>query len=336
MRGRSGIVGAAVVALVVLASIGGAAAAGGAQIPEELVTCGQIIDHDVRVANSLSCAGHGLVVGKDGVTIDLADHAIYGDLGTADIGIDGTGGFDRVTIKNGTIVGFGRGISFMGVERSTISGLRVNNSSVEGIALSGSTSNTLSRNFVVDSENSNVLLFAGSNANRIVGNIAVSASTGRGFTIDASHRNLLSGNLATANNSRGFFVSNSDRTVLSRNRSVGNGSRGVLLQNSTNTTLTSNRSVGNLGEGVEIQGGTGTLLKENRVNGNNTVGIVSNTNALKLVRNTANRNGFTNGGSNNIGLGINVPAGTPSKGDRAKNNDDPQQCETAELKCHVP
>ena len=81
------------------------AQAAAAKPPLVSVTCGQTLTHSVRLANDLTNAGDGLIVGADGVTVDLSGHAIDGD-GTPgatgpDAGILDTGR-NGVTIKGGT------------------------------------------------------------------------------------------------------------------------------------------------------------------------------------------------------------------------------------------
>ena len=89
-------------------------AGGGRKPPLVSVTCGQTLTHSIRLANDLTnCAGDGLIVGADGVTVDLNGHAIDGD-GTPgatgpDVGILDTGR-NGVTIKGGTVREFDRGV----------------------------------------------------------------------------------------------------------------------------------------------------------------------------------------------------------------------------------
>ena len=78
-------------------------AAGGAQQALAL-SCGDTLTSDTTLTANLACSGTALVVGADGITIDLNGYTISGD-GTG-LGIDNTGGYDNVTIKNGTITGF--------------------------------------------------------------------------------------------------------------------------------------------------------------------------------------------------------------------------------------
>ena len=47
-----------------------------------------------------------MIVGASGITVDLKGFTIRGDRGLGDYGIDDSGGFDSVTIKNGVLRNF--------------------------------------------------------------------------------------------------------------------------------------------------------------------------------------------------------------------------------------
>ena len=68
--------------------------------------CGQTVRHDVTLRGDLGpCPGDGLVVGADGITIDLGGHAIISASG-AHTGIDTTG-HRRITVRHGALRSFG-------------------------------------------------------------------------------------------------------------------------------------------------------------------------------------------------------------------------------------
>lgn len=81
--------------------------------------CGDRISANVILARDLiSCPGDGLVIGADGITVDLHGHTIEGTVTSPDCdrpplaraGIRDAGGFDRITIENGTISRFDAGV----------------------------------------------------------------------------------------------------------------------------------------------------------------------------------------------------------------------------------
>ena len=105
--------------------------------------CGVTIDTNLRLDHDLACPGNGLIVGADGIKIDLNGHTIAGS-GTG-AGISVTGRTD-VTIFGGTIKNFEAGIRTM---NSTDIVIRENELSenTDGIdAQAGSHGNTIKHN----------------------------------------------------------------------------------------------------------------------------------------------------------------------------------------------
>ena len=81
------------------------------------IKCGQTLTQSVRLTDDLvNCPGDGLVIGADGITVDLGGHTLDGvasaaacDVRPANAGIRNTG-YDRVTLVNGTIKQFDLGV----------------------------------------------------------------------------------------------------------------------------------------------------------------------------------------------------------------------------------
>jgi hypothetical protein len=126
-----------------------------AQAPLTTVHCGQTLTSSVRLANDLAnCSGPGLVVGADGITVDLNGHTIDGTVDTAPDcslppfgtpGID-TGGHNHLTIENGTVQHFLNGIaagvfvgdsSTAGMADSSIVDVTARANGYDGIAIGG-------------------------------------------------------------------------------------------------------------------------------------------------------------------------------------------------------
>lgn len=88
------------------------------------VACGATLTTDTTLDEDLTCSGTGLVIGAAGITLDLNGFTLSGDSSApASYGVDNTGGFDDVTIKDGAIVGFEQGIRGVGVSGLTIKDL---------------------------------------------------------------------------------------------------------------------------------------------------------------------------------------------------------------------
>ena len=75
--------------------------------------CGTTVTTNVKLTQDLSCAGNGLVVGANGVTIDLNGHTIAGSgpfrpfIGIA------VSGWSNVTIRDGTVTMFRTGVTIV-------------------------------------------------------------------------------------------------------------------------------------------------------------------------------------------------------------------------------
>ena len=52
---------------------------------------------------------------------------------------------------------------------------------------------------------------------------------------------------------------------------------------------------------------------------------------VTIDKNTTNGNGFDNGESDAVGLGVFAPAGTPGSSNKASANDDAAECDPASL-----
>src|SRR4029453_11354474 len=86
------------------------------------VACGDVLRADTVLDSDLTgCPADGLVIGTDGITLDLAGHTISGE---GRVGVDNDAGHRRVTIKNGIVEGFGNAVRLVGATENYIGGLR--------------------------------------------------------------------------------------------------------------------------------------------------------------------------------------------------------------------
>ncbi len=76
-----------------------------------ITTCGTVVTQNAFLTKNLHCVGQaGVVVGASGITIDLRGFTLRGDR-SSDDGIDDTGGYNKVTIKNGVVRNFDEGVT---------------------------------------------------------------------------------------------------------------------------------------------------------------------------------------------------------------------------------
>jgi len=116
------------------------------------VSCGQIITVDTKLANDLvNCPRHGIIIGADGITLDLNGHSIDGDATPiencpedepCDVGVvnsairNGTPfngpGFDQVTIENGSVQDFSEvGVYVVGAIHTVVRRMNTSRSEFE-------------------------------------------------------------------------------------------------------------------------------------------------------------------------------------------------------------
>jgi Right handed beta helix region len=100
----------------------------------QTASCGQVLTEDTTLeADLVDCPVDGLVVGADGITIDMNGHSIVGRHPAGGscwvdcLGHDGieSRGFDRLTIKNGTLDYFEHDINLSGTQHSSLSNLHL-------------------------------------------------------------------------------------------------------------------------------------------------------------------------------------------------------------------
>src|SRR6266480_79942 len=96
--------------------------------PSREGTCAMRVSESFTLANDLTCAGDGMVIVSDNITVDLGGHTLTGPgmgpqtwpLPQLDsVGVR-VGGHTGVTIRNGKTIGFSTGIYFIDMESSTI------------------------------------------------------------------------------------------------------------------------------------------------------------------------------------------------------------------------
>ena len=121
--------------------------------------CGSYVNEDSILSGDMSCNGTGIIINASNVVLDCAGYTInYSTAGVLGYGINNSGGYDNVTIKNCNIVegnsatNFKHGIYFEGADDGTIQNNTITNNGVKGsgIYLTSSSSN-ISENTITTS-----------------------------------------------------------------------------------------------------------------------------------------------------------------------------------------
>lgn len=205
------------------------------------VSCGQVITQSIILtADVTGCLEDGLIIGAEGITIDLGGHTLAGTGLGAGILNDG---FNYVTVRNGTIHGFSYGVmlnpgtAFNIVEETFIS---INLES--GILLQDAD----------DGLNGNIIRH-----NELVGN-------GAGLELIDSAGSTLLGNLVAANMDFGLHMIAADYNHLEDNFIVGSSDVAAILEGSSYNTLLGNTIMDNPDGGLDLVDGS----NYNRIEGN--------------------------------------------------------------------
>jgi parallel beta-helix repeat protein len=284
------------------------------------VHCGDVLTQDTVLKHDLTnCGGDGLIIGADGVKVNLNGHKIDGTDAAGSAGIRNSG-HDNVKINGGGVQGSGirefkTGIRLRGAHHNRVRGLGVDGSSF-GIALFNSHANLVRGSGVLGGE------FPGPSRCETV--------RGAAIALFNSHRNHIQRNSAELSDF-GIALVRSHRNRLGANQAApsnsdGNACFGIYLAHSNRNVVRKNVAENNVIDGIFVRAGSrNTLIVGNRAQFNSCTDCISrgdgidvNSPATTITRNTANKNGD---------LGIEaVPGVTDGGGNTASNNGDPRQC----------
>jgi parallel beta-helix repeat protein len=275
-----------VAVLVAGLAASGAMAIGGGQALASPVSCGDTITADTTLDSDLvNCPNHGIVIGADGITLDLNGHLVDGD-GTPAANCDNqkepcdfglfSDGHDGVTIRNGSVREFA-----IGVLLGTTTG-RARHNRVLGVSASGNQFLGLGifsqvRGLVRNSSGNGSLdhdgvgLRLGDSRRVRILNSSFRHNPHNGINIGESSRSLIKGNVFSRNGDEGVLVEGGARFRLTRNRFARNGG-GITLGPSNRSVVARNRIVGG-GDGIRVEKGHDNLVAANLVVRTRHVGI---------------------------------------------------------------
>ncbi len=256
--------------------------------------CGDTVTGDVLLSRNLYCAGNGLIVGDNDLTIDCQGHLIDGN-GTG-IGIVNNG-YDNVTIKNCTIREFGTGIYLYGaadynkleyntVYSNTGHGISLNNSWWTDINQNNVHSNSYNGLYLYNSKYAEVIdndfTSNGWHGLQIMPQEGISGSGGNntfeinylygnswsGAGINTSS-NTFTGDRANSNKAYGFHITDSTGNTFTDCDAMSNVD-GFYIANAANTTITStipnNTDIWyNIDYGVYIANSTNTVVEKSHL-----------------------------------------------------------------------
>ena len=190
--------------------------------PTTVASCGQVITRDVILLKDIECPGVGMIVGTDGITINLNNHrlSLANNTDTSRIPeIEEIGilvpGQNNITIRGpGVIMGFDKAIEFAGSGRGYVLDLKLTDNNI-GLSLKASDEITIYRSF-------------------IEGNTI-------GIASQSSKEGLIMSNQMSENTDEGIVIMDSNYFIIGANSLIGNGNIGIFLDvSSFNNTISSN------------------------------------------------------------------------------------------------
>ena len=267
--------------ITTIAACLGCAAAMPADAAAQAVGCGAVLTVDTTLtADITGCRGSGLIIGASGITVDLGGHTVSGLASQggdpAQVGIDDSAGYDRVTIRNGSVGSFEHG----GVQLADADGTRLEQLHVElsgefGILVDGGSGNVIRDNDLAYPGQLGIAVRGDARETAITGNrVVFPGSAGivleRGPIADTTiDGNEVTSALADERPGGGILVGRDDArvtgTTVRGNNVHNNYERGILIgARSIATNVTRNTLTDNTFTDVE-NGGTRTTIQANRM-----------------------------------------------------------------------
>jgi parallel beta-helix repeat protein len=246
--------------VVVLAVVAGGCLvpAGSAGAREAAVHCGSTLTRSTTLTEDLvQCPGTGLVIGADGITVDLAGHTISGTNAPGSEGI-ADDGYAAVRVLRGRVTDFRlNGVGIRGAQASVVRDLtirRIGAGGLEGepvsagILVSDSPGSQVLENDIANDvtayqvDGVDVLDSQGS----LVQRNRLSRNVWNGLALIGSPASRIVGNEFDANGNNGTEVNGaSDDVWVTANRADRNTSTGIVLGSARNGRVIGNSAQGN-------------------------------------------------------------------------------------------
>src|SRR5215216_3075839 len=207
--------------------------------PTTIASCGQVITKDVILLKDIECPGVGMIVGTDGITINLNNHRLSLANNTDTLSIPKVEeigilvpGQKNITISGpGVITGFDKAIEFAGSQRGYVLGLRLTDNNI-GLSLKASDKITIYRSFIEE--------------NAI------------GLASQSSKDALIVSNQVSQNTDEGIVLMDSNNFTIGTNSLIGNGNIGMFLDvSSFNNTISANNI---LNHAVDVSNANGVPI----------------------------------------------------------------------------
>jgi hypothetical protein len=215
------MVAAMVALVVVLVVVVAPEASGKGGTP--ITSCGQVVQTNAFLTQDLHCGGtDGVVVGADGITIDLKGFALIGGNGGFGVSDDG---YDRVTVTNGIVRNFVWGVyAFNQSDKLSLPSLVVSGNGFDGVNVDGDSTSVASS--IVSGNAINGVVVHGDSA-KIQSTMASGNTGGSGFYVHGDSA-MVQSSSASGNDNYGIFLEG-DRQSVKASTVNGNGFGGIRI-----------------------------------------------------------------------------------------------------------
>jgi nitrous oxidase accessory protein NosD len=219
---------------------------------EAKLACGSTITKSVKLTSDITgCPGAGLKIGADGITVDLNGHTVSAAAkrNPKAHGIFNEG-HDRVTIRGGTVSGFGAyGVRLANANRNVVEDMQMTGN-FTGVGLFQSDRGVI-RNSVMTGQRFVGVALTGGIANRVTDN-QISDTAGAGVFVQSSNtesgrNHRVDGNRLTAN---GILVFPGPRAIKLVGNSIEAAPGDGIAAFEPSTVLTGNTVAGSAGRDI--------------------------------------------------------------------------------------
>jgi parallel beta-helix repeat protein len=291
------------------------------------VDCGDVITQDLTLSRSLQCDTEpdlGLVIGADGVDINLNGNAVLGASDrppreTSGTGIDNSGGYDDVTIRNGGVRHWSTALELDGASFNLVRNvdMSLGRGSVD---INGGESNTFRSSVMTGTLFGSGLSATGTEA------LVVADSSGTQWGIGGSDARIVRNQIGSGSQFTNCLWVSGNRNRIANNTVLGCPEGSVVIHSGSHNEVVENEVSGawvyidgDIADGIRVDPFTsGTLLEGNLVHDNDDDGIDVRAAGTRLKYNTATGNGD---------FGIDAVAGvTDVGGNTASGNGNALQC----------
>jgi parallel beta-helix repeat protein len=267
--------------------------------------CGDVITQDFRLSRSMTCDDPsflipGIVVGADGIDINLAGHTLGGPNSSSvdaptPAGVDNTGGYDGVKIHDGRLAAWGRAIVLEGSSSNRIRGIEAFGNT-GGVEIHGGAGNVIRYSEIPGGARGAGIGAQGSSG-LVVADSSGSAWNVAGDDARIVRNQIFMGDLGFPPQEFPCLSVSGNRNRIALNRLQSCLSTGILLRAGGNNALVENEVAGpptfsDFADGIRIEAFTaGTLLRENYSHDNGDDGIEVRASSARLADNRADNNG---------------------------------------------